>query len=398
MRLMTYLGLTLVFSLPAMAIYIDGGIDCYPSEVNGQAETILEFWWDVWDGWWHASATIQITGPSGGAADIDSAWYPEYWAEATASITSPAVGTYQYVAWHQAYFSWWETWVGLAYATTSCEVHGGGGGGGNDPTPVISGMTTNGSATNIWYAGSGPQVHIIGSGFGSNWPLNVSDHLSVSAGVSPAVTSWSDTGIWAYMSVPSNATTQIANVSVTSTGYYGMGFQQQPGGGGPISNTVTAQVQAYGCGDERDSLIYQYLNYGVNFVPNCGSFTNSAASEFFSFSELTVNSGASSWAIIRPPLTVAKSSGYGLDRWRQLIGTPQHANSVYRTPAHNWAIGGASQSRHMYGDAVDLANQTNTSAEYWAKRANAIEAEADYVEEIDGPCMLSCVHADWRFH
>lgn len=73
---MTYLGLTLIFSLPARAVYFDGGIECYPSpsRVVGDAETMLEYW-DVWDGWYAASATVQVIGPESGS-DVAGAWYP----------------------------------------------------------------------------------------------------------------------------------------------------------------------------------------------------------------------------------------------------------------------------------------------------------------------------------
>jgi len=56
----------------------------------------------------------------------------------------------------------------------------------------------------------------------------------------------------------------------------------------------------------------------------------------------------------------------------------------------------------MYGDAVDLRNVTQTTQEYWnmanAARWGSPNADADYVEPLDGPCALSCVHADWRNH
>ncbi len=35
-------------------------------------------------------------------------------------------------------------------------------------------------------------------------------------------------------------------------------------------------------------------------------------------------------------------------------GKPVNVNSGYRCPAHNQAVGGATQSRHMEGDAADL--------------------------------------------
>lgn len=39
---------------------------------------------------------------------------------------------------------------------------------------------------------------------------------------------------------------------------------------------------------------------------------------------------------------------------RDLIGKPILINSGYRSPAHNKAVGGASQSQHLNGMAVDI--------------------------------------------
>jgi hypothetical protein len=54
----------------------------------------------------------------------------------------------------------------------------------------------------------------------------------------------------------------------------------------------------------------------------------------------------------------------------------------------------------MYGDAMDLRNESQTVQEY-NEMANAAKngnpnAGASYVEELTGPCSLVCVHADWR--
>jgi len=162
--------------------------------------------------------------------------------------------------------------------------------------------------------------------------------------------------------------------------------------------------QSSGCGDERDDIIQEYIAYSVGFTPPCEWFTQTARSAYFSFSELTVNSPYS-WALIKWPLVVAPSLNYGLDYWRDLLGAPQIVNSGYRSPRHNHTVGGAPQSRHLWGDAVDLRNFTRSESEYWEKRyaaigtpnqPNAPHARADYVEPLSGPCGYGCVHADWR--
>jgi len=117
---------------------------------------------------------------------------------------------------------------------------------------------------------------------------------------------------------------------------------------------------------------------------------------YFSFAE--INTGDYTWALVRDPLIAAASSAFGLDAWRTNYGGPRIINSAYRNPARNAAVGGAAQSRHMYGDAADLRNQTGTVAEWDAMVRAAKNANADFIEDSLGPCGLSCVHADWRNH
>jgi hypothetical protein len=117
--------------------------------------------------------------------------------------------------------------------STSCDIQTSGGGGG-DPTPYITFVTPY-----TWDAGQGYAVSIYGGGFGTAPELNISG-----TGVSAYITNSSDTFISAQVSVSPNAPDGPAYVQVISHGYNGMGFQGPPGGGGPGSNTTTAQVQA----------------------------------------------------------------------------------------------------------------------------------------------------------
>lgn len=125
------------------------------------------------------------------------------------------------------------------------------------------------------------------------------------------------------------------------------------------------------------------------------------SSAYFSHAELTVND-ESTWSLIRGLLTIASSAGYGLDAWRVDYGGARTTTSVYRTPAHNWSVGGTAQSRHMYGGAADLLNQSGTIDEWnamiKAADTNAGHAQADYEEPESGPCGTACAHADWRSH
>jgi uncharacterized protein YcbK (DUF882 family) len=43
-----------------------------------------------------------------------------------------------------------------------------------------------------------------------------------------------------------------------------------------------------------------------------------------------------------------------LDQLRELVGEPIHVTCMYRCPAHNRAVGGATNSRHLYGEAADI--------------------------------------------
>lgn len=162
----------------------------------------------------------------------------------------------------------------------------------------------------------------------------------------------------------------------------------------PLSSLALPVLPA--CGDDRDKIIKEYKDHGVTLTPACADFTQTAHSQHFSFSE--INKGDFAWALIRKPLTVAASDGYGLDKWREEYGSARIVNSGYRNPARNAAVGGAPQSRHMYGDAVDFRNVAVTEDEWNKMNAAAVRAKADFIEPRNGPCALNCVHADWRAH
>lgn len=152
---------------------------------------------------------------------------------------------------------------------------------------------------------------------------------------------------------------------------------QTIGGQGPIT---------VGCGDERGYIIKEYVDYGVSFVPACYDFTQTASSAHFTFAEL--NSGDYSWAIIRQVLLD------GLETARANYGNnPLVINSGYRNPAKQFRIdGGASlNSRHVYGDAADIASNSSS----WAPIKDAAKAAGACVEPQSGSGS-GHVHADWR--
>jgi hypothetical protein len=165
---------------------------------------------------------------------------------------------------------------------------------------------------------------------------------------------------------------------------------------------------ASGCGDQRDAIIQEYVSWQVDLSPQCSWFNNGTAhSTHFTNSNMRPGETYYSWSLIKQPLTVAASSGYGLDRWVDIY-MAQHTQaparaivSGYRSPNHNAQVSDYKKtSRHMHGDAIDLANATHTYQEYIDLRNAAMDAGtnagASYVEPWTGKCGSECVHADWR--
>jgi hypothetical protein len=103
------------------------------------------------------------------------------------------------------------------------------------------------------------------------------------------------------------------------------------------------------------------------------------------------------WAWLKTALVIAAGDGYGADEWRTEYGGPRTATSGYRTPEHNHSVGGAMDSRHMHGDALDLNNDSGTQTEWNNMFYAAQRANADYIES-QTESKLDHVHADWRNH
>ena len=147
--------------------------------------------------------------------------------------------------------------------------------------------------------------------------------------------------------------------------------------------SASCEVQQF-CNDVRDTIRREYPTYNVGYLPRCEEFTQNANSQHFTFNEL--NGGDYNWAVIRNVLLV------GLEDTRTNNGNvPLTINSGYRNPARNNAVGGAQNSRHMYGDAADIASNQNT----WAN----LRAAAQTAGACSEPLALSGyghVHADWR--
>ena len=205
------------------------------------------------------------------------------------------------------------------------------------------------------------------------------------------------------------------------------------------------------CGDERDEIIDEYKkSYGTRasgnplrifdvnidrygntpesyFVPTCNMFTQQLRTVHYKFAMLKdqgdgICSPVRTWALLANALVDTAESGRGLDKWvneiikdRKVVVTKKapKLNSAYRTPARNLNCSGSISygSRHMFGDAADLAvtgpddKSRKKIALRWYELARLM-ASGDWFEDDKRkyPCSTSldpgkrwrCAHVDWR--
>ncbi|MDA0710525.1 MAG: D-Ala-D-Ala carboxypeptidase family metallohydrolase [bacterium] len=91
---------------------------------------------------------------------------------------------------------------------------------------------------------------------------------------------------------------------------------------------------------------------------------------------------------------------------RSGLGRPLILTSAFRSPIHNQSAGGATFSRHIYGDAVDIdVDQSRSDAEVRAQEIfnEALDAGVDFVlplsetsVTVNGVSRVSWVHLDDR--
>ena len=94
------------------------------------------------------------------------------------------------------------------------------------------------------------------------------------------------------------------------------------------------------------------------------------------------------WRNIRPTVTV-------LDKLREKIGSPIQTLSVYRNPAYNAKIGGATASLHMKFNAIDFqVKNTTLSPAQWAGLLQDMKSNGDFDGFIG--TYPSFVHVDTR--
>jgi hypothetical protein len=160
---------------------------------------------------------------------------------------------------------------------------------------------------------------------------------------------------------------------------------------GETHDTAETSIPAScGTGDQPNSIIQEYVCYNTPYFPHGSEFTQTLSDPNFTFAQL--NTANFSWAILRSYFISnmdsleGLSSGFGV-------------NSAYRDPAKEYQVaasfGGryAPGSRHLHGDAVDVATTHST----WT------------THQTDGHQLGACVepvsyqggsyadaHLDWR--
>lgn len=86
-----------------------------------------------------------------------------------------------------------------------------------------------------------------------------------------------------------------------------------------------------------------------------------------------------------------------LDPLREKYGKPIKVNSGYRCPKHNLAVGGATQSQHMKGEAADVAPSALVSGfkiqDELAKMVAIIKENGKFDQLIIYPTFL---HVSWK--
>ena len=81
-----------------------------------------------------------------------------------------------------------------------------------------------------------------------------------------------------------------------------------------------------------------------------------------------------------------------LDPLREKYGKPIKVNSGYRCPKHNLAVGGATQSQHMKGEAADIAPMSGDTSEL-ERMVEIIKQNGKWDQMIVYPTF---VHVSWK--
>ena len=164
---------------------------------------------------------------------------------------------------------------------------------------------------------------------------------------------------------------------------------------GKLSYKITASIRAEDAQettavliqqDELDQLRQEYVDIKKVRVPQREEFVQNGGK---------FNTGDYAWAVVIPKM---------LDGYRTVAENysphPARINSAYRNPSLNLRIGGEKESRHIYGDAVDIqtvaiGHKGGPNYEDWKFLYDIAEkANPSYIEEFE-KSKAGHVHADW---
>lgn len=99
-------------------------------------------------------------------------------------------------------------------------------------------------------------------------------------------------------------------------------------------------------------------------------------SDHFSRSEFPEHGG-------RSPYPVPQELVWRLEALRRRIGRPLPLLSWYRSPAYNRSVGGARDSRHLHGDAVDIPSGLVRADDAVAVGFRGIGVRSGWVVHLD---------------
>jgi hypothetical protein len=156
----------------------------------------------------------------------------------------------------------------------------------------------------------------------------------------------------------------------------------------PYPTSTVGGTVSVTCGDTRDALIPEYPSYSADFTPVCTDFTSSASSAHYTFPQYNVSDASHypGYAILRSYFLS------GVESTVSHYGSAPGMNSGYRSPLINHNIDpNAPGSRHIHGDAADLASSSST----WTSLHNAAKLASACVEP-ESQSGAGHVHADWR--
>lgn len=139
--------------------------------------------------------------------------------------------------------------------------------------------------------------------------------------------------------------------------------------------------------DKLDQLRQEYVDMGKKIVPNRGIFIKGGG---------IYNTGDYAWAIASASI----KKGYEVIA-KNYAPYPARINSGYRNPVRNFRVGGQKESRHIYGDALDIqtvsiGHSGPPNKRDWSKLVEIVRTiPGSWIEPFE-QSKAGHVHVDWR--